>query len=66
MDDIKNVESANGDTLQDERRLAVGEFSGGKPTLSFIEKAGDVHVNEVVDPSQADEYHDESSSETSE
>ena len=51
MVDIKNVESADGDTLQDECRLAVGESSDGEPTISFIEKAGDVHVNEVVDPS---------------
>ena len=66
MVDIKNVESVDGDTLQDEHWSAVGESSGGEPALSFIGKVGNVNNNEVVDPSQADEYYDESSSEISE
>ena len=66
MVDIKNVESAEGDTLQDEHRSAVGESSGGELTLSFIAKPGNVQDNEVDNPSQTDEYYDESLSEISE
>ena len=58
MVDIKNVESADGDTLQEERRLTIDGSWGGEPTSSFIEKTGDVSVNEVVDSLQADKYHD--------
>ena len=62
MVDIKNVESADGAPC----RSTINGSLGGEPTSSFIEKSDDVPVNEVVDTLPADEYHDESSSETTE
>ena len=66
MVDVKNVESADGDTSQDERKLAVDEFLSGEPTPSFIEKVDAAHDNEVVEPLQNTKDYDESSSEISE
>ena len=58
MVDIKNVEFADGDTSQDERRSAVDKSVGGEPTSSFIGKVDDIHGNEVVDPLPEDEYYE--------
>ena len=66
MIDTKNVETADGDTSQEGRKLAVDEFLSSKPTRSFIEKVNAAHDNGVVDPLQSVENEDESSSEISE
>ena len=65
MVDIKNVESAGGDTSQDERKSSVDESVGGEPTPSFVGKFDDIHGNEVH-PLQAYECYEESLSEISE
>ena len=63
MVDVKNVESADGDTSQDERKLAVDEFLSAEPSPSFVEKVDATHDNGVVEPLQNAKDYDESSSE---
>ena len=66
MMDVKNVDPADGDTSQEERRKIINGSGGVVLTSALIEKSGDVPVKEVVDMSQADKCRDENSPETSE
>ena len=53
--DIKNVEPADGDTLQEERRTTINGSEGDELTSAPIEESDDVPVNDVADMPQFDE-----------